>query len=93
MHRVATIREKLGDALSPSHVEIVDDSHLHAGHPGAASGGGHFSVLIVSEQFKGQATLARHRMVYAAVAELMPAEIHALSIQALTAEEHISAKD
>ena len=93
MDRVATIRELLETSLDASHVEIIDDSHKHAGHPGAASGGGHFNVLIVSERFAGESTLARHRMVYAAVESLMPSEIHALSIKAVTAEEHSSVKE
>lgn len=93
MDRVATIREKLDTAFTPVELEIVDDSHKHAGHPGAASGGGHFNVLIVSEKFVDESSIARHRMVYAALDSLMPTEIHALSIKALTPEEHTSAKD
>ena len=93
MDRVAKIRELLNQSLEPDHLEIVDDSHKHAGHPGAASGGGHFNVMIVSDHFAGESTLARHRLVYAAVQSMMPAEIHALSIRALTSEEHTSAKE
>ena len=93
MDRVATIRELIETSLSATHIEIVDDSHKHAGHPGAASGGGHFNVLVVSDRFAGESTLARHRMVYSAVESLMPSEIHALSIQALTSEEHSSAEE
>ena len=92
MDRVETIRKQLSEALEASYIDIIDESHLHAGHPGAAAGGGHFNVTIVSGQFDGQATLARHRMVYAAVDNLMPAEIHALSIKALTPDEHASAE-
>ena len=87
MDRVKTITEKLELALAPEHLEITDDSHLHAGHAGAAGGGGHFSVKIVSSRFQGCATLARHRRVYQAVSDMMPGEIHALSIKALTPEE------
>jgi BolA protein len=93
MDRVETIRKQLADALSPIQLDIEDESHLHKGHAGAASGAGHFNVTIVSDDFVGQATLARHRMVYAAVDNLMPVEIHALSIKALTSEEHSSVKD
>ncbi len=92
MDRVKTIRQQLTAALSPSHLDIIDESHLHIGHAGAASGAGHFNVTIVSDQFTGQATLARHRMVYSAVDNLMPSEIHALSIKAMTPDEHTSVK-
>ena len=92
MDRVETIRQQLSDAFAPTHLDIIDESHMHKGHAGAASGAGHFNVTIVSEQFTGQATLARHRLVYQAVDNLMPSEIHALSIRALTPDEHTSAK-
>ena len=81
------IRERLIKNLSPVKLDIIDDSHHHAGHPGAAAGGGHFSVSIVSEQFRDKSMLERHRMVYQAVSELMPAEIHALSIKASSPDE------
>ena len=90
MDRVAAIRSKLQQALAPERLEITDDSHLHAGHAGAASGGGHFSVNIVSSRFKGCSTLARHRLVYQAVSDMMPGEIHALSIRARAPEEEPS---
>jgi BolA protein len=92
MDRVETIRQLISEALSPTQLDIVDESHFHKGHPGAASGAGHFNVAVVSQKFESQATLARHRMVYAAVGTLMPTEIHALSIKALTPEEYLSAK-
>jgi BolA family transcriptional regulator, general stress-responsive regulator len=82
MNRVEQIRERLQTALAPSVLQISDDSHLHAGHEGAKSGGGHYSVKIVSSQFNGLAPLARHRLIYAALGELMQKEIHALAIQA-----------
>lgn len=84
--RVDMIRECINAALAPSELEIIDESHLHVGHSGHG-GAGHFKVKIVSEKFAGQAPLARHRMVYAAVDSLMPAEIHALSIDAVTPDE------
>ena len=93
MDRVESIRQQLTDALAPVHLDIIDESHLHRGHAGAASGAGHFNVTIVSDPFTGQATLARHRLVYAAVDNLMSTEIHALSIRALTPDEHTSARD
>lgn len=90
MNRIDRMRELLDAALSPQRLEIDDDSHLHAGHAGARGGAGHYRVLIVSERFAGLAPLARHRTVYAALAALMPAEIHALSIRALTPAEAIA---
>lgn len=88
MDRVAQIRERLVRAFAPEHLEIIDDSHRHAGHAGAASGGGHFTVAIVSDAFAGHRSLARHRLVYQALGDLMPAQIHALSISAMTPDEH-----
>lgn len=93
MDRVETIRQQLTDALAPSHLDIVDESYKHRGHAGAASGAGHFNVTIVSEQFLEQSTITRHRMIYKAVDNLMPSEIHALSIRAMTPDEHLSARD
>ena len=90
MDRVEAIRSKLQQALAPERLEITDDSHLHAGHAGAASGGGHFSVNVVSSRFQGCSTLARHRLVYQAVSDMMPGEIHALSIRARAPEEEPS---
>ncbi len=87
MNRVEAIRERLETALSPARLEIRDDSAMHAGHAGAASGGGHFAVTIVSDKFNGKNMVQRHRAVYLAVEDMMPAEIHALSIRALTPEE------
>ena len=68
--------------LEPSRLEIVDDSFRHAGHEGAKGGGGHYSLTIVSPQFAGKNTLARHRMIYTALAPMMQAQIHALAIRA-----------
>ncbi len=85
--RIDKIREKLTAAFSPEQLDIIDESHLHAGHPGARSGGGHFVATIVSIDFTGQNMLARHRMVYDALGEMMDTDIHALSIKALTPEE------
>jgi BolA protein len=87
MDRIESLRERITAKLEPESVEISDDSALHAGHAGAASGGGHFAVRIVSVKFHGKSMLERHRMVYQAVDDLIPAEIHALSIKALTPEE------
>lgn len=84
--RVEKIRAAL-QSLNPVSVEVIDDSHKHAGHEGARDGRGHFTVEIVSETFAGLAPLARHRKVYDAVGVLMQTDIHALSIQARTPQE------
>ena len=75
------------DVLSPLSVEIEDESALHAGHAGARSGGGHFRLTIVSERFAGLNRIARHRMVYDALGDLMGSAIHALPMNAMTSEE------
>ena len=74
-------------ALAPTHLEIIDDSHLHAGHAGAADGRGHFTVIVTSARFAGLRTLQRHRLVYDAVGDLMVTDVHALSIHASTPDE------
>ena len=70
------------DVLKPLSVEFIDDSHLHAGHVGARDGGGHYRLNIVSAAFAGKSTIAKHRMVYSALAEMMKRDIHALNISA-----------
>lgn len=85
--RVAMIKSRLERELSPTSIDITDDSSMHAGHAGAAGGGGHFSVSIVSDKFSGKSMIERHRAVYLAVNDMMPAEIHALSIKALAPDE------
>ncbi|MCU0934841.1 MAG: BolA family transcriptional regulator [Gammaproteobacteria bacterium] len=87
VERVNLIRERLTAALAPESMEIEDESAQHAGHEGARSGGGHFAVAIVSAAFNGKRPLERHRMVYAALGDLMQREIHALSIQAYASDE------
>jgi len=84
--RETNIRARLS-ALDPSQLEIIDESHKHAGHAGAREGGGHFVVRIVSAQFSGKNTVARHRMIYYAMGDLMKRDIHALTIQALAPNE------
>jgi BolA protein len=84
--RVEKIRQALTTRLSPVQLEIRDDSAAHAGHAGAREGG-HFSVLVISEQFAGRTRLQRHQLVYEAVAQLLHTDIHALSIQAETPQE------
>jgi BolA protein len=87
MNRIELIRAALEKSLQPELLNITDDSHQHAGHAGAATGRGHFSVEIISATFSGQMLIQRHRLVYAALGELMQTDIHALSIQALAPGE------
>lgn len=84
--RVELIRQKLA-TLDPLALDVQDDSHLHAGHAGAASGAGHFSVKIVSPRFEGLRLVMRHRLVYDAVRDMMHSDIHALAITALAPSE------
>lgn len=87
--RKAWIEEKL-QALTPSSLTIIDESHLHLGHEGAKSGASHFSVIIVSSQFSGLSAVKRHQLVYAQLQTYIPHEIHALKIKALTEEENVA---
>lgn len=84
--RVERLRAAL-QALQPVRLEIRDDSAKHIGHAGAREGG-HFHVVIASAVFNGVPQVQRHRMVYAAAAELMGRDIHALSIDAQTVDQH-----
>jgi BolA family transcriptional regulator, general stress-responsive regulator len=89
MGRVADIiHRKLTDAFQPSRLEIVDESHRHAGHAGARpEGETHFRVEIVSARFAGQSRVARQRLVYAALADELKDRVHALSLSTLAPEE------
>ena len=81
-----TLKTRLA-ALAPVVLQLDDDSAEHAGHAGAAGGGGHFSLLIVSEQFAGLTRVARHRAVLDRVGDLIPHPVHALAIRAYTPDE------
>ena len=85
--RSAEIRARLEAAFAPDVLEIIDESHRHAGHAGAKDGRGHFAVKIVSARFVGTTRLERHRMVYSALGSLMQTDIHALSVNALGPDE------
>lgn len=85
--RVEQIRSRLAATFAPLECQLVDDSHLHAGHAGAASGAGHFSVRLVSDRFDGLNRLARHRLVYDCLRDMMHSDIHALNIIALAPSE------
>ena len=88
MHPVeAAMRDKLA-ALAPVRLELRDESGQHAGHAGARpSGGSHWQLTIVSEAFRGKSAVARHRMVYEALGDLMKRDIHALRIEASAPEQ------
>jgi BolA protein len=91
MNVAETIRTKLEQSLAPSLLEIVDESHRHAGHSGAKpSGETHFNVVIVSSAFTGFTRVARHRMVFEILKELMDAPVHALALSTHTPEEAAS---
>jgi BolA protein len=85
--RADRIRDLLTAALAPSVLELTDESALHAGHAGAASGGSHFRLKIVSPRFEGLRLVMRHRLVYDSVHDMMHTEIHALAITALAPSE------
>lgn len=84
--RIATMEAKLA-TLNPVSLQIIDESHKHAGHAGARDGGGHYVINIVSAQFAGKNTVTRHRMIYSALGEMMKREIHALTLQAQAPSE------
>ena len=86
MSTVELITQKLA-ILEPQRIRIVDERARHAGHTGAAEGGGHYLLTIVSSRFAGISPLARHRLVYDALREMMHKNIHALSVKAYTPEE------
>ncbi len=85
--RAQKIEQLLIASLEPESMDLLDESYKHAGHAGARGGAGHYDLTIIASKFIGQNTMQRHRMVYAAVAEMMPHEIHALSIKAFAPDE------
>jgi len=87
MDRLQWIDSTLRQAFVPQHLSVEDESARHAGHAGAASGGGHFRVVIVSAAFRGQTPVQRHTAVYAALGTAMHSDIHALALKTLTPEE------
>ncbi len=80
--RIEQMQQRLKQNLQPSVLEIEDESHHHVGHAGAKDGRGHFKLIISSAEFVGLSPLARHRLVYAALGDLMQTDIHALAIEA-----------
>jgi BolA protein len=87
VERAAWIESTLRNALAPQHLVVEDESARHAGHAGAAAGGGHFRVLVVAAAFRGQDRVSRHSAVYRALGTAMQSEIHALALRTLTPEE------
>src|SRR5216110_2941366 len=88
MHRRDRITEKLTEAFAPARLDVVDESHLHAGHAGARPGGEtHFRVTIVAEAFRGKSRLDRHRMVNETLSSELAGGVHALAIHAAAPEE------
>jgi BolA protein len=85
--RIALFEQDLHQSFAIVHLRIEDESHLHAGHAGATSGGGHFKLTIVAPEFKGLGLVARHRAIYAALNRHIPTEIHALTINAIAPGE------
>lgn len=85
--RMERIEQRLRAALEPIELQLDDESALHAGHAGAASGGGHYQLRIVSSKFEGLKLVMRHRLVYDSVHDMMRGEIHALAITALAPSE------
>jgi len=82
--REERLRAKLVARFTPVSLVIQDETHRHAGHAGAAGGQSHYRIRIVSEAFRGMSTIARHRLIYEAVDDMLKGEIHALAIEALT---------
>jgi BolA protein len=85
--RLERIRQLLSERLSVQQIEVIDDSHLHAGHAGARDGRGHFRVRIVAKDFEGLRPIQRHQLVYRSLGDMMQTDIHALSIAAFTPAE------
>ncbi|KUM03045.1 BolA family transcriptional regulator [Chromobacterium subtsugae] len=87
MSSTVAMLEAALQSLAPEHLDIQDDSALHAGHAGARDGGGHYTLTIVSARFANLNRVQRHRLVYQTLGELMASRVHALAIRALTPEE------
>lgn len=84
--RSEAVKVRLMQALTPSYLNIVDDSAAHAGH-GGADGGGHFHAVIVADAFAGKSLVQRHQMVYRALGDMLKSEIHAFSMKVYSPDE------
>lgn len=83
-----SIQQKLTAALAPQRLEVIDESHLHAGHAGAREGGqSHFRLVIVSSSFEGLSRVARQRLVNDLLREELSGQVHALAMKTLTPQE------
>lgn len=89
---MAQIRAALEQAFAQCTIEIDDESHLHRGHAGAQTGKGHYKLRLTAASFQGHTSIARHRMIYAALGELMNTDIHALTISARSPDEVAAAE-
>ena len=87
MTTIELIEQRLRERLAPTHLELLDDSAKHAGHRGATSAGGHYRLVIVSDEFEGRSLIERHRLVNEAVRDLFGPKIHALSMRTLTPDQ------
>jgi BolA protein len=87
MTTIELIEQRLREQLAPTHLELLDDSSKHAGHRGATSAGGHYRLVIVSDEFEGKTLIERHRLVNEAVRDLFGPKIHALSMRTLTPDQ------
>ena len=87
MDRRERIEHKLSEGLAPTHIEVVDESHLHAGHAGAQGGAGHYRAVLVSDRFEGLSRIKRQQLVFGLLEGEMGPEIHALSMRTLTPAE------
>jgi BolA protein len=86
-HRIQQIKQRLIEGLDAESVDVIDESHMHAGHAGAKTGMGHFNATIIADAFTGKSLIERHRQVYEALGDMMQTDIHALSIKAYTPDE------
>jgi BolA protein len=87
------LEARLRERLDATHVEVIDESHLHAGHPGAKDGGGHYRAVIVSERFEGLNRVKAQQLVFSVVDDWMGREIHALSMKTFTPEGYEAERD
>lgn len=85
--RIEKMRSRLLATFTPLECQLEDESHLHAGHAGAASGAGHYKVRLVSARFEGLNRIGRHRLVYDCLRDMMHSDIHALNIIAIAPSE------
>lgn len=81
--RLERMQQLIQEALNPTQLEIIDDSHKHIGHAGAKEGKGHFTVVIKSEALEGKRMLQQHRAIYDALGDMMETDIHALAIKVI----------